>query len=497
MASESSACVVKQEGVPPKPSEAPGGCGGPSTPTYGQHANDTGATAQGVSPTDNAVSAASPAGSVSRGIDGVPDGATYVGDTANWVDPCRADKPRFGAHGKGRLTYSNGDVYEGNFREGKRDGQGTLWFKSGEREGDVFTGTFKAGRAHGYGEYTCKGGSRWYRGDTTDGADVNSEGCVPGAHTTPGHPGLQKSDDGYFKGEFAKDERHGSGTLYDRHPDEPGAQVLRKGEWRNDVEYEPPEQQKRPKDFSIFHKIGDGIVKEKDGRYMVKVVENATPSQVAKEIGKSVEEILAQNPKLHGAVGNSKLKLGTPVYLPKQAAAAYESDYQAACSRAEAADEAKRAREQAAQGEEQEEAEAAGDGEAGETLVRTDARVPRSLAELKPVREKPIGGQRVNWSEDEMEVFEVAIQGGEATVEAIQPYLPNRTDKAIKYKLDQMLKLVPTREEQLNAARASWEEKLEGLKVLKKEAATERDRALAKGGFLLDTIPIAEAEMAR
>ena len=80
----------------------------------------------------------------------------------------------------------------------------------------------------------------------------------------------------------------------------------------------------------------------------------------------------------------------------------------------------------------------------GETLVRTDARAPRSLAELQPVQEKPAGGQLVNWSEDELEVFEVAITSGEATVEAILPYLLKRTDKAIKYKLDQMLKLHQT-----------------------------------------------------
>jgi len=33
-------------------------------------------------------------------------------------------------HGKGKATYPNGDVYEGEYQEGKRHGQGTYrWIK--------------------------------------------------------------------------------------------------------------------------------------------------------------------------------------------------------------------------------------------------------------------------------------------------------------------------------------------------------------------------------
>jgi len=41
----------------------------------------------------------------------------------------------------GVATYSNGDVYEGNFVDGKRQGEGTIRFASG----DVVSGTWVDG----------------------------------------------------------------------------------------------------------------------------------------------------------------------------------------------------------------------------------------------------------------------------------------------------------------------------------------------------------------
>jgi hypothetical protein len=41
-------------------------------------------------------------------------------------------------HGKGTLTYSNGDKYEGMFENGKRHGKGTYTFKNGGRRDGIY-----------------------------------------------------------------------------------------------------------------------------------------------------------------------------------------------------------------------------------------------------------------------------------------------------------------------------------------------------------------------
>ena len=44
-----------------------------------------------------------------------------------------------GAYVQGRLTYPNGEVYEGNFLGGQAHGYGTMWHKNGE----VVTGKWR------------------------------------------------------------------------------------------------------------------------------------------------------------------------------------------------------------------------------------------------------------------------------------------------------------------------------------------------------------------
>lgn len=55
-------------------------------------------------------------------------------------------------NGQGKLTYPNGDVYEGNFVNGVFNGHGT--FKSGM--GWSYTGEFKKGQADGQGKLIAK-----------------------------------------------------------------------------------------------------------------------------------------------------------------------------------------------------------------------------------------------------------------------------------------------------------------------------------------------------
>ena len=81
-------------------------------------------------------------------------------------------------HGPGEIIWENGDRYSGNFFNGNRDGEGTLWFADkseysgswscnlmhgrGTRRfsnGDVYTGEYKDGKRCGFGKLFFKSGA--------------------------------------------------------------------------------------------------------------------------------------------------------------------------------------------------------------------------------------------------------------------------------------------------------------------------------------------------
>ena len=51
-------------------------------------------------------------------------------------------------HGKGKIKYKNGDIYEGDFKQGIKEGEGIYRFKPGLR---VYTGQFKSDTITGHG----------------------------------------------------------------------------------------------------------------------------------------------------------------------------------------------------------------------------------------------------------------------------------------------------------------------------------------------------------
>lgn len=62
-----------------------------------------------------------------------------------------------------KITYSNGDVYEGEWKEGKRHGQGKITWPTGV----VYEGNWKEGKRTGKGKYTWTSGAV-YEGDWED-----------------------------------------------------------------------------------------------------------------------------------------------------------------------------------------------------------------------------------------------------------------------------------------------------------------------------------------
>lgn len=99
-------------------------------------------------------------------------------------------------HGVGTMEWVDGWLYEGDFREGEIHGTG----KMTSPEGEVYTGTFDEGIRHGYGILIFQNG------------DVYEGSFVKGAITGKGL--FQEKLTGYsYQGLFLNGKRHGEGTL--------------------------------------------------------------------------------------------------------------------------------------------------------------------------------------------------------------------------------------------------------------------------------------------
>ena len=66
-------------------------------------------------------------------------------------------------NGKGIYSYSNGEKYEGQFKNGERHGRGILNFPDGNK----YIGLFKNGKRHGQGILSLPDGS-YYMGEWED-----------------------------------------------------------------------------------------------------------------------------------------------------------------------------------------------------------------------------------------------------------------------------------------------------------------------------------------
>ena len=66
------------------------------------------------------------------------------------------------------FTWENGSSYVGEWKDGKKHGQGTYTSGKGEGEGDKYVGEFKGGFKNGHGEYIWSNGDE-YVGEYMDG----------------------------------------------------------------------------------------------------------------------------------------------------------------------------------------------------------------------------------------------------------------------------------------------------------------------------------------
>lgn len=90
-------------------------------------------------------------------------GVVYVGQFANNL-----------FNGKGTMKFADGKSYEGDYVNGKIEGQGILT----EKTGDYYSGTWKNEKRNGYGRQYNKSLNKWFEGTWKDNALVDSAAAV-------------------------------------------------------------------------------------------------------------------------------------------------------------------------------------------------------------------------------------------------------------------------------------------------------------------------------
>merc|ERR1712146_855020 len=114
-------------------------------------------------------------------------------------------------HGKGLVTLDDGSTYDGEFKNGKREGHGTRKYSDGRE----YIGDWENGNMEGRGIYTYPSGSK-YVGEWKNGKKE-------------GHGIFTWANGNKYYGEFKNDKREGHGALYNKDEN-----LLYEGQWVDD-----------------------------------------------------------------------------------------------------------------------------------------------------------------------------------------------------------------------------------------------------------------------
>ena len=150
-----------------------------------------------------------------------------------------------------KVTYSD-FIYEGQMKNGKRNGKGRMTWTDDNGKGDVYEGEFKDGYRHGKGIYKYNNGNI-YNGEWNMG---DQEGW-----------GVMKYKDGIYEGEWKNDKREGKGKMTYNNKWE----GIYEGEWKND------------------EKHGRGICTKYGERYIQEWVEGERYVKSRKKAGKLID----------------------------------------------------------------------------------------------------------------------------------------------------------------------------------------------------------------
>jgi len=134
----------------------------------------------------------------------IHDGSIYHGEMLGFL-----------RHGQGRMTYSNGKYYEGQWELGEITGYGTLFSKDNSV---IYQGTWKNGKYHGQGtlfnyrqlKIEMKFKERPIIYEKQVGAWVKFKGEFK-EDRWDGYGGLLFTNGDNYKGEFKNDKIHGNG----------------------------------------------------------------------------------------------------------------------------------------------------------------------------------------------------------------------------------------------------------------------------------------------
>lgn len=163
--------------------------------------------------------------------------------TLNWGTILEKSKPKGDKcvsgncdNGKGKLIYADGNIYEGDFVKGKKEGQGRFTVTE---TGQVYIGQFANERYNGrgkmtfsdgesyegdwvYDQKTGKGKTVYSNGDIYEGDFVDSKKDGRGTYTF--------KNGNYYTGEWKNNLKNGYGKEYTK-----ATATTREGIWKNDV----------------------------------------------------------------------------------------------------------------------------------------------------------------------------------------------------------------------------------------------------------------------